>query len=85
MLLIWKNGKYLVEEKTIKQKEIIMEEQSLENIIKHRCIEIVDEPNITYVDYHIISNQEKQDELNGAYLVNHIIEQRFFPNGRWDV
>ena len=62
-----------------------MLEPSLENIIKHRCIKIVDEPNITYVDYHIISYQEDQEELNGAYLVDHIVEQRFFPNGRWDV
>ena len=71
--------------KFLNKKEIIMEEQSLENIVKHRCIEIVDEPNIIYVDYHIIYNQEKQDELNGAYLVDHVIERRFFPNGRWDV
>ena len=70
---------------TIKQKEIIMLEPSLENIIKHRCIQIIDEPSLEYIDYHKVLNREDQDELNGAYLVNHIIEQRFFPNGRWDV
>ena len=60
-----------------------MLEPSLENIIKHRCIQIIDEPSLEYIDYSKVLNREDQDELNGAYLVNHIIEQRFFPNGRW--
>ena len=29
-----------------------MEEQSLENIIKQRCIQIEDTPNAEYIDYH---------------------------------
>ena len=62
-----------------------MLEPSLENIIKHRCIEVVDEHNITYVDYHTIADQEKQEQLNGEYLVDYIIEKSFFPNGRWDI
>jgi len=62
-----------------------MLEPSLENIVKYRCIEIVDEPSLEYIDYHKALEQKDQEDLNGAYLVDHIVEQRFFPNGRWDV
>ena len=53
-------------------------------ICKSRCIQVIDEPSLEYIDYHKVLNQEDQEDLNGAYLVDHIIEQRFFPNGRWD-
>ena len=52
-------------------------------ICKSRCIQVVDEPSLEYIDYHKVLNQEDQYELNGAYLVDHIVERRFFPNGRW--
>jgi len=60
-----------------------MEEQSLENIIKFRPIQIVDEPVVQYVDYHKAVEQEEQEQRNGEYLVDYIIGKRFFPNGVW--
>ena len=60
-----------------------MEEQSLENIVKHRCIQVVDEPSIEYTDYHTLSEMNDQVELTGQAMVDSIIERRFFPNGRW--
>ena len=60
-----------------------MIEHSFENIIKHRCIEIIDLPSLEYVDYHKVIKQEDQEQLNGEYLVDYIIQKRFFPNGLW--
>ena len=54
-------------------------------ICKSRCIQVIDDPSIEYIDYHKVLNQEDQEQLNGEYLVDHIIEKSFFPNGRWDV
>ena len=60
-----------------------MLEQSLENIIKQRCIQVEDNDNPPSCDYHKILEQEDQEQLNGEYLVDFIIQQRFFPNGLW--
>ena len=60
------------------------DKERLEHISFHRCIQVEDIPNIDYTDYHTYNQQKDQEDLNGAYLVDHIIEQRFFPNGRWD-
>jgi len=60
-----------------------MEEQSLERISQQRCIQVEDDDNPTYVDYHVIYDKEDQEQLNGEYLVDYIIQQRFFPNGLW--
>ena len=63
----------------------MFEETRLENIIKYRAIQVDEETLPDYIDYSIVLNQKDQEDLNGAYLVDHIVEQRFFPNGRWDV
>ena len=60
-----------------------MQEQSFDNIIRTRCIQIDDNDNPPYVDYHKILEQEDQEQLNGEYLVDYIIQKRFFPNGLW--
>ena len=60
-----------------------MEEQSLENIIKQRCIQVEDYEKVSYFDYHKALEKEDQEQLNGEYLVDYIIERASFPNGRW--
>ena len=60
-----------------------MEEQSLENIIKYRAIQIDDEDNPPCIDYHRILEQKDQEELNGKYLVDYIVGKASFPNGLW--
>ena len=60
------------------------EEQRLVNLIKSRCIQVDDTMLPDYIDYCKALKQQDQEDLNGAYLVDYIIEQRFFPNGRWD-
>ena len=60
-----------------------MEEQSLENIVKYRTIQVEDVPNVEYIDYHKYNQDKDQEQLNGEYLVDYIIQQRFFPNGLW--
>jgi len=62
----------------------MFEETRLENIIKYRAIQVDEETLPDYIDYSIVLNQEDQEELTGAALVNDIIEKSFFPNGRWD-
>jgi len=69
--------------KNIKHKGVIMEEQSLENICKYRCIQIEDYDNPPCVDYHKVIQEQEQEDLNGQYLVDYIIGKRFFPNGVW--
>ena len=61
----------------------MFEETRLENIIKYRAIQVDEETLPDYIDYSIVLNQEDQEELTGAALVNDIIEKSFFPNGRW--
>ena len=60
-----------------------MQEQSFDNIIRTRCIQIDDDDNPPCVDYHVIYEKEDQEQLNGEYLVDYIIQKRFFPNGLW--
>ena len=49
-------------------------------ISKFRCI-TMDQMETEYVPYNKVFEQEEQEEKNGAYLVDHIISKRFFPNG----
>ena len=60
-----------------------MLEQSLDNIIKQRCIQVEDIPTVDYIDYHKYNQDKDQEQLNGEYLVDYIIQKRFFPNGLW--
>ena len=60
-----------------------MIEHCFESIIKYRCIQVIDEPVVQYVDYHKAVEQEEQEQRNGEYLVDYIIQKRFFPNGVW--
>ena len=60
-----------------------MIEPSLENIIKYRTIQVDDDDNPPCVDYHTVLEKEDQEQLNGEYLVDYIIQKRFFPNGLW--
>ena len=60
-----------------------MIEHCFESIIKYRCIQVIDEPVVQYVDYHKAVEQEEQEQRNGEYLVDYIIGKRFFPNGVW--
>ena len=60
-----------------------MEEQSFDSIIKQRCIQIVEEDNPPMIDYHKVIEKEEQDELNGQYLVDHIIRESFPPVSTW--
>ena len=60
-----------------------MQEQSFENIIKTRCIQIVDDDNPPCVDYHKVIEREEQEQLNGEYLVDHIIKESYPPVSKW--
>ena len=60
-----------------------MLEQSYDNIIKTRCIQVVDIDNPPCVDYHKVLEQEEQDTLNGEYLVDHIIKESYPPVSSW--
>ena len=60
-----------------------MEEQSLENIIKYRTIQVEDTPKAEYIDYHKYNQAKDQEDSNGEFLVDYIIERASFPNGRW--
>ena len=53
------------------------------NTIQWKAIQVENIPSDDYVDYHMVIEQEDQEELNGKYLVDFIIENAFFPNGRW--
>ena len=53
------------------------------NTIQWKTIQIEDTTSDDYVDYHMVIEQEEQEELNGQYLVDFIIEKASFPNGRW--
>ena len=60
-----------------------MEAQTLENIIKWRCIQVDDIDNPPCVDYHRVLQDEDQEELNGAYLVDHIVKESYHPVSTW--
>ena len=60
-----------------------MEEQSFDSIIKQRCIQIDDTDNPPMVDYHKVLEQEEQEELNGKYLVDHIVRESYPPISTW--
>ena len=55
--------------------------ERLAKAAKWRCIQTDYESGVQYVDYHKVLEREDQEELNGALLVDHIIHNRFFPNG----
>jgi len=59
------------------------ETQRLQNAVKHRCIEVLDLPEEGMVDYYTIYKCQDLNEIYGNVLVDLIIENRFFPNGRW--
>ena len=60
-----------------------MQEQSFDDIIKTRCIQVIDDDNPTCVDYHKVLQDEEQEELNGEYLVDHIIKESYPPVSTW--
>ena len=62
-----------------------MIEQSYDNIIKTRCIQVVDDQAESYVDYHTLIESVEQEELNGEYLVDHIIKNAYPPLETWIV
>ena len=60
-----------------------MLEQTYENIIKSRCIQVLDDDNPPLVDYHKVLEKEEQEQLNGEYLVDHIIQNAYPPVSTW--
>ena len=60
-----------------------MEEISLEDIIKYRCVQVVNDDNPPCVDYHKVLEKEEQEELNGEFLVDYIIKNSFPPMKTW--
>ena len=52
-------------------------------ICKSRCIQVEETPTVEYVDYHKVLEQEEQEELNGKYLVDHIVRESYPPISTW--
>ena len=53
-------------------------------VSRFRCIQVADcMTTYDYIDYHKIDRYKDQEQLNGEFLVDYIIERASFPNGRW--
>jgi hypothetical protein len=66
-----------------KGDDMFTEEQHLENIIKHRCIQVIDIPVVEHIDYHKLLDKNDQEASNGAYLVDYIVKNAYPPIGTW--
>ena len=60
-----------------------MLEQTFDNIIRTRCIQIDDNDNPPCVDYHKVLEDKEQEQLNGEYLVDYIIKESYPPVSTW--
>ena len=59
--------------------------EHFERVSRHRCIQVDDVPLCGYVSYHNIIKSEEQEQTNGEYLVDYIVERASFPNGKWTI
>ena len=52
-------------------------------ITRSRCIQVIHETTGRYIGYHKLDEQRSQEQKNGEYLVDFVVERASFPNGRW--